>query len=109
MSATARRHICADPPGCQLPAADRLLEDHPGYRVEILSGIITVTPLPDGGHAQVLTDLMLPFLAHWPGDDDPQVLQGLGLRGEAEQHRQHGAGERREMEAEEAKWRNRVR
>lgn len=79
MSATARRHICADPPGCLLPAADRLLEDHPGYRVEILSGIITVTPLPDGDHARVLTDLMLPFLAHWPGDDDPQVLQGLGL------------------------------
>ena len=36
---------------------------HPGYRVEIIGGLILVTPPPDGPHADALTRLMSRF---WP-------------------------------------------
>ncbi|MFB7594116.1 Uma2 family endonuclease [Streptomyces sp. NPDC056160] len=39
-------------------AADRLWEELPGHRVEILNGSIVVTPPPDGPHQETLTWLI---------------------------------------------------
>lgn len=53
-------------------------EKLPGHRVEILGGMITVTPLPDACHAVALTDLTLALLpVH---NEKTAVVQRLGLR-----------------------------
>lgn len=44
MSAAAAEHPCDGPPESLLEAADSLTEQHPGYRVEIIGGVITVAP-----------------------------------------------------------------
>ncbi|MCJ1677704.1 Uma2 family endonuclease [Streptomyces sp. APSN-46.1] len=62
-----------------LEEADQLMERNPGYRVEIIGGILTVTPPPDAPHARALTKLMAPFLAAGLGDSETEVLQGIGL------------------------------
>lgn len=70
---------CADGPEPLLETANRLAEQHPGYRVEIIGGVITVAPLRDGAHAGVLTTLMRTFIAAGLDDEDSAVLQGIGL------------------------------
>jgi hypothetical protein len=78
MSAEAVEH-----PGGGTPSltdeANSLMEQLPGYRVEIIGGLLTVTPPPDAAHARTLTKLMRPFLAAGLDDGELEVLQGVGL------------------------------
>ncbi|MEV8227305.1 Uma2 family endonuclease [Streptomyces sp. NPDC079167] len=68
------------PPDSLLRSADRLSDQlRPGYRVEIIGGVITVAPPTDGPHASVLTTLMIPFLAAGLDDGECAVLQSIGL------------------------------
>ncbi|MFJ9321299.1 Uma2 family endonuclease [Streptomyces globisporus] len=76
----------ADHPGTDEPkplveAANRLMDRLPGYRVEIIDGMLTVAPLRDGPHADALTTVMLPLLSAGlsDGDTEVEVLQGIGL------------------------------
>ncbi|MFE0549744.1 Uma2 family endonuclease [Streptomyces pilosus] len=59
--------------------ANLLMDRLPGYRVEIIGDQLLVTPPPDGPHAVVLTDLMLPFAAAGLHGPDAKVVQGIGL------------------------------
>ncbi|MFK0232312.1 Uma2 family endonuclease [Streptomyces vinaceus] len=59
--------------------ANRLMEQNPGVRVEIIGGQILVSPPADGAHARGLTDLMLPFLTAGLHGVDSQVVQAIGL------------------------------
>ncbi|MFD3917429.1 Uma2 family endonuclease [Streptomyces sp. NPDC058595] len=79
MSAAAAEHPYDGPPESQLETADSIMEQLPGYRVEIIGGVITVAPPPDGNHASVLTDLMIPFLAVGVHGQESRVLQNVGL------------------------------
>src|ERR1043165_6352895 len=79
MSAAAVEHPCDDGPEPLLVTANRLAEQNPGHRVEIIGGIITVAPPPDGPHARALTKLMRPFIAAGLDDGETAVLQGIGL------------------------------
>ncbi|MEU6868611.1 Uma2 family endonuclease [Streptomyces sp. NPDC046876] len=71
----------AAPPATKtlLDVANEIIEQCPGYRVEIIGGQIFVTPPPDGPHAEALTELMLPFLAAGLHREKARVLQGIGL------------------------------
>ncbi|MFI6049099.1 Uma2 family endonuclease [Streptomyces violascens] len=62
-----------------LDEANRLMERLPGYRVEVIGGQIIVTPPADGAHAEVLTDLMVPFLTTGLHGEQARVVQGVGL------------------------------
>ncbi|MYU36311.1 Uma2 family endonuclease [Streptomyces sp. SID8358] len=79
MSAAAVEHPCGDEPEPMLVTANRLMEQLPGYRVEIIGGVITVAAPPDGPHARALTKLMRPFIAAGLDDGETEVLQGVGL------------------------------
>ncbi|SFX89779.1 Uma2 family endonuclease [Streptomyces atratus] len=79
MSAAAVEHPCDGEPESLLDTANSLMEQHPGYRVEIIGGVITVAPPPDGPHANALTTLMIPFLAAGLHGEESSVLQGIGL------------------------------
>ncbi|MFE9856556.1 Uma2 family endonuclease [Streptomyces sp. NPDC005780] len=80
MSAAAVEHPCDDEPELSLlEEADRLAEQLPGRRVEIIGGVITVAPPPDGPHADALTTLMIPLLAAGLHGEESRVLQGIGL------------------------------
>ncbi|MEU3656243.1 Uma2 family endonuclease [Streptomyces sp. NPDC032161] len=79
MSAAAVEHPCDGEPEPLLDTANSLMEQHPGYRVEIIGGVITVAPSPDGPHARVLTKVMRPFIAAGIDDGETEVLQGIGL------------------------------
>lgn len=80
MSAAAVEHPCDGEPESLLDSANRLSEQlPPGYRVEIIGGVITVAPPPDGPHARALTKLMRPFIAAGLDDGESVVLQGIGL------------------------------
>ncbi|MGW1180411.1 Uma2 family endonuclease [Streptomyces drozdowiczii] len=79
MSAAAVEHPCDDGPEPLLVTANRLAEQNPGHRVEIIGGVITVAPPPDGPHADALTTLMIPFLAAGLHSTESRVLQGIGL------------------------------
>ncbi|WP_328377545.1 Uma2 family endonuclease [Streptomyces sp. NBC_00440] len=79
MSAAAVEHPCDGEPPTLLEEADLLMEQLPGYRVEIIGGILTVTPPPDGPHAEVLTTLMVPFLSAGLHNEETKVLQSIGL------------------------------
>ncbi|MET9419407.1 Uma2 family endonuclease [Streptomyces sp. NPDC006540] len=82
MSAAAVEHAC-DPcdgePPTLLEEADRLIELLPRHRVEIIGGILTVTPPPDGAHARTLTQLMLPFVSAGLHGGETVILQAVGL------------------------------
>ncbi|OCC08551.1 Uma2 family endonuclease [Streptomyces sp. PTY087I2] len=71
----------ADEPKPLIEAANRLMDRLPGYRVEIIDGMLTVAPLRDGPHANALTTVMLPLLSAGlsDGDTEAEVLQGIGL------------------------------
>ncbi|MFC8565680.1 Uma2 family endonuclease [Streptomyces sp. NPDC057245] len=71
-----------EPPRGDLPLiteANRIMDRSPGYRVEIIEGQLTATPPPDGPHAVVLTDLILPFAAAGLHGRESKVVQGIGL------------------------------
>ncbi len=79
MSAAAVEHPCDDEPEPMLVTANHLMGQLPGYRVEIIGGVITVAPPPDGPHANALTTLMIPFLAAGLHGEETKVLQGIGM------------------------------
>ncbi|MGW2177054.1 Uma2 family endonuclease [Streptomyces sp. NPDC001732] len=79
MSAAAVEHPCDGEPESLLETANSLSEQLTGYRVEIIGGVITVAPPPDGPHANALTTLMIPFLAAGLHGEETRVLQGIGL------------------------------
>ncbi|GGT14171.1 Uma2 family endonuclease [Streptomyces atratus] len=79
MSAASVEHPCDGEPDSQLDVANRLMEQHPGYRVEIIGGVITAAPPLDGPHARALTKVMRPFIAAGLDDGETEVLQGIGL------------------------------
>lgn len=79
MSATAVEHPYDSERDALLKAANRIMEQLPGHRVEILEGNIIVAPPADGPHADALTTLMLPFLTAGLHDGESKVLQGIGL------------------------------
>lgn len=59
--------------------ANRIMDRLPGYRVEIIGGLILLSPPPDGAHARALTTLMRPFITAGLDDGETAVLQGIGL------------------------------
>lgn len=79
MSAAAAEHPWDSSQESQLETADTLMEQLPGFRVEIIGGVITVAPPPDGDHASVITDVMIPFLAVGAHGQESRVLQNVGL------------------------------
>ncbi|MET9553377.1 Uma2 family endonuclease [Streptomyces sp. NPDC006645] len=79
MSAAAAEQPWDSSEESQLKTADSLMEQLPGFRVEIIGGVITVAPPPDGDHASVLTDVMIPFLAVGAHGQESKVLQNVGL------------------------------
>lgn len=79
MSAAAVEHPCDGRPETLLDTANRLMEQHPGHRVEIIGGVITVTPPQDGPHADALTDIMVPFITSGLHGEEARVLQAVGL------------------------------
>ncbi|WP_405715464.1 MULTISPECIES: Uma2 family endonuclease [unclassified Streptomyces] len=79
MSAAAVEHPCDGEPESLLDTANSLMEQHPGYRVEIIGGVITVAPSPDAPHARVLTKVMRPFISAALDDGEAEVLQGIGV------------------------------
>jgi Uma2 family endonuclease len=79
VSAAAVERPCDDEPEPLLVTANHLMGQLPGYRVEIIGGVITVAPPPDGPHARALTKLMRPFIAAGLDDGESEVLQGIGL------------------------------
>ena len=60
-------------------AADRLWEELPGHRVEILNGSIVVTPPPDGPHQETLTWLIEEFSRIRARRAGLRYVQGIGL------------------------------
>ncbi|WP_435282297.1 Uma2 family endonuclease [Streptomyces koelreuteriae] len=60
--------------------AEWLTERTPGPRFEIIDGLLLVTPVPDGPHARVLTDVMLACLNAGIDGDGTTVLQKVAVR-----------------------------
>ncbi|MFE6666691.1 Uma2 family endonuclease [Streptomyces sp. NPDC057697] len=79
MSAAAVEHPCDVEPESLLPTANRVAERSPGWRIEIIGGVITAAPPADGPHADALTTLMVPFLTAGLHGTESRVLQGIGL------------------------------
>ncbi|WP_406484666.1 Uma2 family endonuclease [Streptomyces microflavus] len=79
MSAAAVDHPRGHEPKPLIDAANQLRDRLPGYRVEIIEGMITVAPLRDGPHANALTTVMVPLLAAGLDNGGTEVLQGIGL------------------------------
>ncbi|WP_328438888.1 Uma2 family endonuclease [Streptomyces sp. NBC_00457] len=59
--------------------ANRVMERLRGQRVEIIEGLIVVTPLPDLGHARALKKLARPFEVAGLDEDETEVHQGIGV------------------------------
>ncbi|MEV2216171.1 Uma2 family endonuclease [Streptomyces sp. NPDC050997] len=59
--------------------ANRIMDRLPGYRVEIIGGLIIVSPPPDGAHARALSRMRRPFVAAGLDGDETEVLEGIGL------------------------------
>ncbi|MCX4675175.1 Uma2 family endonuclease [Streptomyces sp. NBC_01433] len=80
MSAAAVEHPCdGEPEISLLESANELSEQLPGRRVEIIGGVITVAPSPDGRHGHALTKLMRPFIAAGLDDGESAIIQGIGV------------------------------
>ncbi|MFM9369478.1 Uma2 family endonuclease [Streptomyces sp. Da 82-17] len=58
-----------------IAAANRIMEQNPGYRVEIAGGQILVSPAPDGPHSQALMRFARPFM----DEEEILALPGIGL------------------------------
>ncbi|MFD3517798.1 Uma2 family endonuclease [Streptomyces sp. NPDC058657] len=79
MSAEAVEHPCDGEPETPLQTAHKLMEQNPGLRVEIIGGVITVTPSADIPHSRVLTGLMIPFLAAGLHGGETEVHQAISV------------------------------
>ncbi|MFD9423932.1 MULTISPECIES: Uma2 family endonuclease [unclassified Streptomyces] len=80
MSAAAVEHPCdGEPEISLLESANELSEQLPGRRVEIIGGVITVAPSPDGRHGHALTKLMRPFIAAGLDDGESAIIQSIGV------------------------------
>ncbi|MFK4273279.1 Uma2 family endonuclease, partial [Streptomyces milbemycinicus] len=62
MSAAAVEEPHRPEPLTLLEHANQLMEQHPGNRVEIIGGVITVAPPPDAPHGMALTEIMMPLI-----------------------------------------------
>ncbi|MEU0676383.1 Uma2 family endonuclease [Streptomyces sp. NPDC006172] len=62
-----------------LDAADRLWEELPGHRVEILNGSIVVTPPPDGPHQQSCYEVAYLFRDAGAREAGLRAIPGIGL------------------------------
>ncbi|MCB5181747.1 Uma2 family endonuclease [Streptomyces antimicrobicus] len=62
-----------------LDVANELMEQHFGYRVEIIGGQILVSPPANGPHAEVLSDILLPFAMAGLHGDEARTIQGMGV------------------------------
>ncbi|MFF3583612.1 Uma2 family endonuclease [Streptomyces mirabilis] len=60
-------------------AADRLWEELPGHRVEILNGSIVVTPPPDGPHQETCFDVGYEVRQAGGWDAGLRAIPGIGL------------------------------
>ncbi|WP_327353886.1 Uma2 family endonuclease [Streptomyces sp. NBC_01304] len=60
-------------------AADRLWEELPGHRVEILNGSIVATPPPDGSHRNTLSWVTVELHKAGAREAGLRYLQGIGL------------------------------
>lgn len=60
-------------------AADRLWEELPGHRVEILSGSVVVTPPPDGPHQETCFGTGCEFAAAGARKAGLRAVPGIGL------------------------------
>ncbi|MFE9767103.1 Uma2 family endonuclease [Streptomyces sp. NPDC005808] len=60
-------------------AADRLREELPGHRVEILNGSIVVTPPPDGPHQETCFDVAFEFKQAGGWEADLKAVLGVGV------------------------------
>ncbi|MFE0130569.1 Uma2 family endonuclease [Streptomyces sp. NPDC059037] len=60
-------------------AADRLWEELPGHRVEILNGSIVVTPPPDGPHQETCYDVAFEFKEAGAREAGLRAVPGIGL------------------------------
>ncbi|WP_030154890.1 Uma2 family endonuclease [Streptomyces sp. NRRL S-244] len=79
MSAAPVEYADEDRPLTLLEEANRLMEQNPGYRVEIIGGQLTVTPPADIPHSRVLNKITRPFVAAGLDDGETEVHQGIGL------------------------------
>ncbi|WP_322734585.1 Uma2 family endonuclease [Streptomyces ferrugineus] len=60
-------------------AADRLWEELPGHRVEILNGSIVVTPPPDGPHQVTCVEVSYAFREAGAREAGLRAVPGIGL------------------------------
>ncbi|WP_367669692.1 Uma2 family endonuclease [Streptomyces sp. DT2A-34] len=60
-------------------AADRLWEELPGHRVEILNGSIVVTPPPDGPHQETCFEVGYEFRQAGAREAGLRAIPGIGL------------------------------
>lgn len=60
-------------------AVDRLSEELPGHRVEVLKGSIVTTPPPDGPHQETLAELAHLFRQAGARKAGLRYVQGVGL------------------------------
>lgn len=79
MPASSPRHPASGSSETLLTAADHLMDQYPGYRIEVIGGVIRIAPLPDGCHARTLSDLMFAFAAVDLHGGESEVLQAIGL------------------------------
>jgi Uma2 family endonuclease len=59
--------------------AEFLFERFPNHRVEVLGGEVSVEPLPDGRHAEILTDVMASCFKAGMVERDPWPVQRLAI------------------------------
>ncbi|MEV0217925.1 Uma2 family endonuclease [Streptomyces sp. NPDC050704] len=59
--------------------ANRIMDRLPGYRVEIIGGMIIVSPPPNVAHARALSRLRRPFYTAGLDGGETEVLEGVGL------------------------------
>ncbi|MER5931613.1 Uma2 family endonuclease [Streptomyces sp. NPDC002054] len=62
-----------------LDEANRLMERNPGYRVEIIGGVIVVTPPADMAHSRGIKSIDRPFVTAGLDEGETEVHQGIGL------------------------------
>jgi Uma2 family endonuclease len=55
------------------------MERNPGHRFEIIDGVLAVTPLADGPHARVLTDVMVACLRAGTDGTEAAVVQKVAV------------------------------
>ncbi|MFE2030087.1 Uma2 family endonuclease [Streptomyces hygroscopicus] len=79
MSAAAVEGPHRPEPLTLLEHANQLMEQHPGCRVEIIGGVITVAPPPDAPHGMALTEIMMPLIGAGLHGKGSRIIQGIGL------------------------------